>query len=239
MISHNNLIIRFFHQINLRLTNLKLLKFCVISAPSIFIFGLFIGVVIAFFFGPESYNIWDNYISDLGSINYTPAPYFLDFSAMITAILLIPVFTHFVKLLFQKSEVKKDGLWKIFHFIMRILIVIGYIFLLLSIIGLFGIGLFSEDRTTELGLHLIFSFVVFGAFSFSAYFIGTVIILKKTSFFRVIGLFMICTTPTFAILFIINPENLTRPFIEWMMFLSICVWLLLIDLIVYNKLKKK
>ncbi|MBY8982174.1 MAG: DUF998 domain-containing protein [Candidatus Lokiarchaeota archaeon] len=219
------------------LTKPKLVKVCVFFATSIFILGLILAVIIAFLFGPESYSFWINYISDLGSFNYTPAPYILDFIAISTAILLLPLFSYFTKLLYQKPEVEKEGFWQIFHFIMRVLIIIGYVFLIFSAIGLFGIGLFSEDRTTELGLHLIFSFVVFGSFSFSAYFIGTVIILKKTPFIRVIGVFMICTTPSFAILFIINPEYLTREFIEWMVFLSICIWILSIDFIILKHLK--
>ncbi len=235
----NNLFFRFFHQINIRLTNKKIVRFCTILSPSIFLFGLIFGIIIAFFFGPESYNIWNNYISDLGSKDYTPTPYFLDISAMITAIILIPVFTYLAKIIFRKPEVIEKFNWRIFHFIMRILVIVGYFFLLLSTIGLFGIGLFSEDRTTELGLHLLFSYIVFGSFSFTAYFIGTVLLLKKTIFYRMIGLFMICSTPTFGILFIINPEFLTKPFLEWMIFLSLCIWLLLINITIYNEIKSK
>ena len=195
-------------------------------------------VITAFFFGPESYNIWNNYISDLGSFNYTPLPFILDFIAMSTALLLIPIFIFFTRLLYKNPKEEIYGFWRIFYILMRVIIVIGFIFLILAVIGLFGIGLFSEDRTTELGLHIFFSYIVFGAFSFSAIFIGVVILLKKTPFFRPIGLFMIFSTPSMGILFIINPHFFTREFIEWMLFISIVIWLLPINFIIQKKVKK-
>ncbi|MBD3213485.1 MAG: hypothetical protein GF311_12830, partial [Candidatus Lokiarchaeota archaeon] len=67
-----------FRKLKIKITNPFLLKFCIYGILIVFIPGLIIGVIIAYFFGPESYNIWDNYISDLGSYNYTPAPFILD-----------------------------------------------------------------------------------------------------------------------------------------------------------------
>ncbi|GAH77740.1 unnamed protein product, partial [marine sediment metagenome] len=57
------------------------------------------GVLIAYFFGPESYNIIDNYISDLGSIRYTPAPFVLDAITMTTACFLVTVFFYITKII--------------------------------------------------------------------------------------------------------------------------------------------
>ncbi len=64
------------------------------------------GVLIAYFFGPESYNIIDNYISDLGSIRYTPAPFVLDAIAMITACFLVPVFFYITKIIVSDNLIQ-------------------------------------------------------------------------------------------------------------------------------------
>jgi len=235
----NNPFFRFLKNLYINLNKIGLIKLCGLLAPIIFISGLIIAYIIAFIFGPEGYNMWDNYISDLGSFNYTPTPFILDSIAISTSIIFFPLFIYFSNQIYQNSKENKNLFWKIFHIIMKILAIIGFIFLILAIIGFFGIGLFSEDRTTEYGLHLTFSYIVFGGFSLSAIFNGIVILLKNTRFPRIIGLFMIFSTPTFAILFLINPETLTRPFLEWMMFLSIAIWLLPIDLIMLKLIKNQ
>ncbi|MBD3197218.1 MAG: hypothetical protein GF317_19345 [Candidatus Lokiarchaeota archaeon] len=224
-----------FRKLITKLTNPFLLKFCIYGVLIVFIPGLIIGVIIAYFFGPESYNIWNNYISDLGSYNYTPAPFILDYSAMITSFLLIPIFVYLTSLLYETKEKPETTPKKILDIILKIDTIFGLFFLLLAVVGFFGIGLFSEDRTTELGLHYFFSIVVFGSFVFAAWFDGFVIMVKKTSFYRIIGLFMFIATPTMGILFVINPPSLTKPFMEWMLFISIAVWLLPIIFIILKK----
>jgi hypothetical membrane protein len=200
----------------------------------IFLPALLIGVIIAYFFGPESYNIWDNYISDLGSLNYTPAPLLLDISAMLTSILFIPIFIYFSKLLFMDYKEYPGFFGKTFRFITKTLSLIGLFFLFLASLGFFGIGLFSEDRTTELGLHLQFSVLVFGAFGLASIYNGLVIMLKDTIFHIILGLFMFFSTPAMGILFIVNPPSVSQPFLEWMILFSIMLWIIPIYFTIYK-----
>ncbi|MFX1356389.1 MAG: hypothetical protein ACFFA8_03815 [Promethearchaeota archaeon] len=210
---------------------------------SIFLTGLLIGVIIAYVFGPESYNIWDNYISDLGSFRYTPVPFILDIIAMVTAVLLIPIFFYLSKeilskevplLLNQNQALSR----KIYHLIIIIFGFFGFIAFLFTVIGLFGIGLFSEDRTTELGLHFLFSIVVFSGLTFAALFNGVVILLKKTIFPKLMGLYMMIGPFTAGFLFIFPPLY-TRPFFEWMMLFAAFLWLIPGALIMFKKIIKE
>jgi len=225
-------------QIYSYLTKPKLIKLCMYFSLLIFLPSLLIGVFIAYFLGPESYNIWYNYISDLGSLRYTPTPFLLDISAMITSILFIPIFVYFSSLLYKDYKHSSGYFGKIFSIITKILSIIGLFFLFLASIGFFGIGLFSEDRTTELGLHLKFSVLVFGAFALAAIYNGLVIMFKDTIFYKIIGVFMFFATPTMAILFVINPASLSKPFIEWMILFSIMIWIIPIYYIMHKNISK-
>ena len=69
------------------LTNPKVVKISMMIALLVWFFALIGGYIVAQF-DPDGYNIFNNWISDLGSFTHTPLPYFLDYGAMITAIML-------------------------------------------------------------------------------------------------------------------------------------------------------
>jgi hypothetical protein len=213
--------------------NQKLIKICIYVSVLTFLPGLLIGVLIAYFFGPESYNIIDNYISDLGSISYTPAPFILDAIAMITACFLVPVFFYITKIIVSETKSiifnSNESIFKRIYCInIDLLAFFGLLSLLSGAVGLFGIGLFSEDRTTELGLHYTFSIIVFAGLAFGALFNGIAILfkLKKTIFPRLIGLYMMVVPLTTAIMFLFPPNSMARPFLEWLMLLAAFLWLI-------------
>jgi len=216
-----------------RFLNQKLIKICIYVSLLTFLPGLLIGVLIAFFFGPESYNIIDNYISDLGSIRYTPAPFVLDAIAMTTACFLVPVFFYITKIIVSDTKniifnSNKSIFKRLFCIYIDLHAFFGLLSLLSGAVGLFGIGLFSEDRTTELGLHFTFSIIVFAGLAFGALFNGIAILLKlkKTIFPRLLGLYMMVGPFTASFLFLFPPSSVTRPFLEWMMLLAAFLWLI-------------
>ncbi|MBY9010457.1 MAG: hypothetical protein KGD74_11385 [Candidatus Lokiarchaeota archaeon] len=213
--------------------NQKLIKICIYVSLITFLPGLLIGVLIACFFGPESYNIIDNYISDLGSIRYTPAPFVLDAIAITTACFLVPVFFYITKIIVSDTKSiifnSNESIFKRIYCInINLLAFFGLLSLLSGAVGLFGIGLFSEDRTTELGLHYTFSIIVFAGLAFGALFNGIAILfkLKRTMFPRLIGLYMMVVPLATAIMFLFPPNSMTRPFLEWMMLLVAFLWLI-------------
>lgn len=222
----------------------RVIKICIYVSNLLFLGGLLIGALIAVFFGPEGYNIIDNYISDLGSFRYTPTPFILDSIAMITAFFLVPIFLYSYKeLIAGKKEVVFDSTnpfsKRIFNFFVLINIILGLVCLIIAAIGLFGIGLFSEDRSTELGLHYIFSIIVFAGLATGALFNGIAILLKKSIYPRFLGAYMIVGPPTAAILFVFPPPLTTLPFLEWMMLFAAFLWLIPLSIIILQKLRKE
>jgi hypothetical membrane protein len=221
----------------------KVVKICIYVCNLLFLGGLLIGALIAVFFGPEGYNIIDNYISDLGSFRYTPTPFILDSIAMITAFFLVPIFLYsYKKLIAGKKDVVFDSTnpfsKRVFNFLVLINIILGLVCLIIAAIGLFGIGLFSEDRSTELGLHFIFSIIVFTGLATGALFNGIAILLKKSIYPRFLGAYMIIGPPTAAILFVFPPPSTTLPFLEWMMLFAAFLWLIPLSIIILRKLRK-
>jgi len=224
--------------------NEKLIKICIYVSLLIFLPGLLIGVVIAYFFGPESYNIIDNYISDLGSIRYTPAPLLLDAIVLTTACFLVPVFFYIAKMIVSDTrsiifDSNKSIFKRIYCINIDLLAFFGLLSLLSGAVGLFGVGLFSEDRTTELGLHYIFSILVFAGLAFGAFLNGIAILikLKRTIFPRLLGLYMMVGPFVVTILFIFPPNSLTRPFLEWMMLIAAFLWLIPGSLLILKNFK--
>ena len=222
----------------------KIVKICIYLSLCLFLIGLLIGVIVAAVFGPEGYNIIDNYISDLGSFRYTPTPFILDSIAMITAFLLVPIFLYSYKNLI--SGIKKvvfnsnNSLSRrIFNAFIAFNIFLGLVCLIIAVVGLFGVGLFSEDRSTELSLHYIFSIIVFGGLATGALFNGLAILLRKSIYPRLLGLYMLIVPPTVAILFVFPPPMVTLPFLEWMMLFGAFLWLIPEALIILRKLRKE
>ncbi|MHA1489919.1 MAG: hypothetical protein ACTSRI_09705 [Promethearchaeota archaeon] len=201
-----------------------------------FLLGLLTCVMIASLFGSEGYNIVDNYISDLGSIRYTPAPLIFDTISMISAFLIIPIFFYSTKLIVSsRSKIFKDS--KDFIIFTKILAYIGLVFLLIGACGLFGIGFFSEDRNTQFELHEKFAAIVFNGISVGSFLIGIVNILKGTIKSKIIGIVQF-GTPAASILFMIKPEPFTYPFLEWIILFSIFLWMIPIAIFVLKQLKE-
>ncbi len=222
-------------KIEVSLTIPKIVRISTIGVIVIFISALIIGVIVAQL-DPDGYNIIDNYISDLGSFNHTPIPYFLDYGAMISAFLLIPIIFYMEK---QFAPLPKDAKDLQNYSRMRFrLSSLGFLSMLIGVVGFFGIGLFSEDRTTPLGLHMIFSIIVFSGFVIAGIFFGLLITFYPTRIPRPIGIFMIFGPPIVAIIFLLNfPPS--KPFWEWMIMFSIFIWIIPVGIILIKKISKE
>ncbi len=163
----------------------------------------------------------------MGSFNHTPLPYFLDYGAIITSVLIIPTIFYMEKELapspldtneFPRMRYRLSGL--------------AFFFMIMGFFGFFMVGLFSEDRTTSLGLHFVFSAVVFSGMIFFSFFYGLLIVFYKTEIPKLIGLYMVIGPFTAGILFIIY----FNPFFEWIMLFSLLIWMVPVALGTLKKL---
>jgi hypothetical membrane protein len=119
----------------------QFVRFCSISSITIWITTIILGLLIAQLdragpgYDPSGFNPFINYISDLGSLRFTPLPIILNFGMISTGLLMIPVSFSIRRLLIgDGSNISR-----------KILGNITLIILLIGMAGFFMTGVLSED----------------------------------------------------------------------------------------------
>ncbi len=238
------------------LTNPKTVKWSIILILIIFIPSIIIGVFVSQLHGP--YNIIDNYISDLGSYNYTPIPKFLDDAAMITGFLLIPVTLYLHKLITQRSEEKIE----------KGRIILGSITVFLMFIGIIGIislGFVDEDvgfylkeaDVSPWDLHTVFTVYLFPFIGFAGMFVGLICLIYSKQVLDIfelktskalpitLGIEMVILPQICSSIFLINLISPTviippsAPFFEWMYLISLLTWLVILASLTLRLINRK
>ncbi|MFX1295426.1 MAG: hypothetical protein ACFFD2_11330 [Promethearchaeota archaeon] len=204
-----------------KLTDPKTIKVCGYTAIIVF-FGLFLTAVLIAIVS-TNYNIISNWISDLGSFDYTPTPYLFDSWCIITGPLIIPLIFYLEKNIAPIPQ-KAEDLPAPHRWIYR-LSGLDFFFNILGCISFVLIGIFSEDRS--FGLHYPISYLTFGSFAFGALFMGLTIFIAQQDiipkpFNYILGVYGIIAPFSVGILTVFNEI----PFMEWMTFISVLVWLL-------------
>lgn len=220
-----------------KVTEPKIVKVSIYISLITFLPGIIVGLLIAINYGPLPYSLWMNYISDLGSIKYTPAPFILNITCAFSAIFIVPLILNLSRL-YSSHMVDNVDKTKRSYYIIKFRRIFGYLgvaFLFVGVFGMFFVGIFSLDRS-PLGAHYYFSTLAFGGFAFGAFFTGLAIVLKRKLFPKAVGYFMILGPSTASIIFLICPEPLTRPFLEWLMLFSALAWYYVIVFITLQKL---
>lgn len=217
-------------------TNFNVVKICAMGVMFGYILLLIIGVIVAALLDPEGYTIRNNWISDLGSINDTPAPYLYDIACIVAGSMTIPLTFYMENLLAplpRKTKMRGE------HF-SRLRFRLSSFAFLFSIIGNFayiGVGIFSADRNyvflsdLGIGFHDLMSYLAFGGFTFGAFFMGWLIVFYNTKIPKILGIYGIFGPLTVAILNLIEGN----PLMEWMLLFSILIWLIPLSLIVLMK----
>ncbi|MFW9969364.1 MAG: hypothetical protein ACFFDF_04125 [Candidatus Odinarchaeota archaeon] len=219
------------------LTKPKIVKISIYISLLTFLPGLILGLIIAIDYGSFGYSLWFNWISDLGSHVYTPAPFILDLTCIVSAIFIIPLILNLSRLYSAHQNNKLDNSKKEHYIILfrRIFGYLGVASLFIGVIGMFFVGVFSLDRS-PFDLHFYFSTSAFGGFAFGAFFTGLAIVLRKRIFPKTVGWFMILGPSTASIIFLLCPAPLTRQFLEWILMFSSLAWYYVIVFITLQKL---
>jgi len=217
-------------------TNFNVVKLSAVSIIVGYILLLIIGVIVAALFDPDGYTIVDNWISDLGSINHTPAPFLYDIACIIAGTMTIP-FTYYMEKLL--APLPNRSKFRDVHY-SRLRFRLSSFAFLFSIIGNFGyigVGIFSADRNYDflnvlgLGPHDIMSYLAFGGFTFGAFFMGWLIVLYDTKIPKILGIYGIFGPLIITILNLIDGT----PLLEWMLLFSILIWIIPLSLTVLMK----
>jgi hypothetical membrane protein len=217
-------------------TDFKVVKISAICVMFGYILLLIIGVIVATLLDPDGYTILDNWISDLGSINDTPAPFLYDIACVVAGSMTIPLTFYMERLLAplpKRNELKENHYSRLRFRLSSF----AFLFSLIGNFGYIGVGIFSADRDYEWlevlgqGPHGIMSYLAFGGFTFGAFFMGWLIILYATKIPKVLGIYGIFGPLTVAILNLID----STPLLEWMLLFSILIWIIPLSLIVLLK----
>lgn len=214
------------------LTNPKTVRNSAIIGVFSLTFALIIGIIIAQF-DPDGYNIFENYISDLGSIEHTPFPYLWDFGQMICACFMVPSALYVKKLFASYSKNEEDI--RASSKSRVIISYLGFISMLIALLGMFMVGLFSEDRTTDLHLHLFFSYVVFGGLAITSLFFGIAITFYPSPIPRLLGIYMMILPPIACVIFFTTFIK----FSEWILMFSIIIWIIPFAIILLMHLNRE
>ncbi len=214
----------------------KTIRVCLYIDLVVFVPGLILALFIATTTGDKSYNLFENFISDLGSYRHTPAPFILNGIFIISAIFFAPVFLYFEEIIVSGPNRNNDipNLSKICKIIAKS----GKITLLMGALGLLGIGVFSEDFS-PFNLHEIFAVLAFTGFIAGAALSGIIVLVKKTLIPKIIGFYMLCNSLIILVLLFVNTFPFTLPFLEWCLLISIIVWTIPTSIILLRHLNEK
>lgn len=218
------------------ITNFTLVKHSAMIVMIGYISLLIIGVIIAVVFSPDGYTLRNNWISDLGSFNHTPAPYLYDIACIVAGSMTIPLTFYMEKLLapLPKRNQLREQHYSRLRFRLSSL---AFFFSIVGNFGYIGVGVFSADRDFKFlsilgeGPHGIMSYLAFGGFTFGAFFMGWLILLYKTKIPKVLGIYGILGPLITAIINLIE----STPLLEWMLLFSILLWVIPLSLILFSK----
>lgn len=195
---------------------------------------LIIGVIVAAALDPDSYNVFDNWISDLGSSNHTPAPFLYDLACICAGILTIPFNLYLEKHLAPIPRTPKE--FPPPHRWSYRLTGAGFFFAMIGSFMYIGVGIWSGDRSTLNGvpMHEICSVGAFGGFAIAAIFIGLALMISDrkivpSPFCYILGTYAVYIPITVAILNFTGIQSLpwvTGPLLEWSLLWAIMGWII-------------
>ncbi|MCP4762362.1 MAG: DUF998 domain-containing protein [archaeon] len=205
---------------------------------------------------PAGYNIVENFISDMGNYKFTPIPKILDNACMITAILMVPCILYMKKALDSADKEPRAMIRKVFGNIAQVTMLLG-------VIGLWGLGFFSEGVSNALqeavwhnfNSHVFFTIYMFPLIAVGGFFIGLIFITNNRlidEIFAVnypkyvtvlVALAMLVLTPVCCVIFIVDWQVAlivppSAPFWEWMFLFSIMIWLFALSFYSLSKIRK-
>ena len=170
---------------------------------------LFLSIVIAVVFGPSGFNFIMQTISDLGTSQFTPAPFLFDLACIMAGMVTIP-YSFFC------DDVRKSP-QKHMDIISRS----GLFFGVLGGIGYMFVGVFSLERAGPNGVfHTISAIVAFTGFVFSIVFFSLHTLIQGNPRVKLLG---ICGIIIPLTIFILNGV-MAIPIVEWFLLFSILLY---------------
>lgn len=226
--SENN--VSWVERIYNKMTAPRTVRICGLLVLILYIGLVAIGVLVAATLDPDGYTIWDNWISDLGSIEHTPAPILYDLACIFAGSLTIPFTLYLEKYLAPIPKTAEE--FPPPHRWSYRLLGAGFFFSMIGSIFYIGVGIWSGDRATLNGIpmHEICSYGAFGGFAFAAIFIGFALMISDRKIVPspwnyILGLYGIHGPILFAIFNMTGLPGFTGELLEWSLLFAILAWI--------------
>jgi hypothetical protein len=212
-----------------KLISPRWVRIAIYLSTTIFVGGLILAVMVALIyggteFGPGKYSIMTNYISDLGSIRTTPAPYILNGTEIIVAFVLLPIVFFMHELI--HTQISASEVTNLEQLVSTRGCDAGFYMSLIGNIGMFGCGIWTLDGIVV--IHIVVSTMAFVGFAAGACSYGFISLTHNSFIPKPLGVVMFVVPVTTVILYYLNyliqiaPQTL----LEWIMLAAILWWFL-------------
>ncbi len=213
-----------------KLTAPRTVRTCSYLVLILYIGLLVVAVIVAAVLDPP-YTVVDNWISDLGSSDHTPAPILYDLACICAGILTIPFSLYIEKHLAPIPRTAED--FPAPHRFSYRLTGAGYFFAMIGSLFYIGVGIWSGDRAEWYGLpmHVICSAAAFAGFAIAAIFLGIALMISDrkivpSPFCYILGTYGVFIPISFAIFNFTGLPGFTGELLEWSLLWAIMGWII-------------
>ena len=214
-----------------KLTSPSTVRLCGYLVLILYIGLLVIAVIVAAALDPDGYTIWDNWISDLGSFEHTPAPILYDLACIFAGTLTIPFNLYIERYLApiprSTEQFPPPHRWS-YRFTAG-----GFFSGMIGSIFYIGVGIWSGDRAEWYGvnMHEICSIGAFGGFAIAAIFMGLALMISDrkivpSPYCYVLGTYGVYVPILFAIFNYTGLPGFTGELLEWSLLFAIMGWII-------------
>ncbi|HMF34046.1 MAG TPA: hypothetical protein VKK79_21655 [Candidatus Lokiarchaeia archaeon] len=224
-----------------KLVSPRWVRIAIYFSVIVFLSGLLIAVLVALAyggtqFGPGTYSIATNYISDLGSPRFTPAPYILNGAEMAGAITIMPI-TFFLHQLIH-TQISASEITDMEAKVSTRGCEAGFYMSLAGNVGMFCCGIWTIDGI--FAIHFFVSTVAFVGFAGGACSYGFISLTHDSFIPKPLGVVMFVIPVTSVALYYSNfiLQFAPQTTLEWFMLLAIIWWILPISAIVSRMISR-
>lgn len=186
---------------------------------AIYIVLMIINLIISSFYG---FNLTVNYISDLGSNDVIPYPYFHDLTCVFGGLITIPTYYYARKKLCIQYKKSRYSM---------VLLEIGVVFGIVGSVSYIFLGVFSVDRAGPGQIfHGLTTFFSFGGYIISIFFFSLNIVLSHKCKLKNLGAFGL----VIPVLLVFLYSMITKPLIEWFLLGSIAFFMFFLEYYIFK-----
>jgi hypothetical protein len=207
----------------------QIIKLCTLCSLIIYATFFSLSYLLSILYGNPNFSPLTHYISELSLSQHSPFPYLYDLGCIIAGSLTIPITSYIQKTTLHTQNIQLVPPSKRKRFI--ILTRAAFISGLTGDVSFIGVGIFSLQRDF-LGLHTVFTYLLFGGYALTALLVGILIVLYQTQLSTLMGLSGVVYP--FVIFILALYIGISVPSLlvlyEWVVSISLTTWLFIFSI---------